>query len=132
MSYSLMYDPDTDCIVLIFKNTVTLESIKEAAPRVARMCEETGCLHILNDMSAATVDVSLMDILSSPGVMDESNISRATKRALVLPSGLVKAVFLEFVTRYKGHNLMIFRDTEQAKRWLSSDVYLPDNIPTTI
>ena len=122
MPYSLRYDPDTDCIVLISKNTVTLESVKEAAPRVARMCEKTGCLRILNDMSAATVDVSLIDILSSPGVMDESNISRATKRALVLPSGLFKAIFLEFVTRYKGHNLMIFRDKEQAKRWLSSDV----------
>ena len=122
MPYTLRYEPDNNCVVLTFENTVTIENIKEAAPRVARMCEENSCEYLLNDMSAATIDVSFMELYTSPKIMDKSRMSPTIKRALVVPPGFDEAGFLETVTRNKGHNLMVFQDIEEAKRWLCSGV----------
>ena len=121
MPHSLRYDPDIDCIILTFEGTVTINTIKEVAPQVARKCEETGCMRVLNDMSAAVIDVSFMDVFNSPEVMDKSNVSRITKRALVVPTSFAEAHFLETVTRNRGHNLMVFHDIDEARQWLFSD-----------
>lgn len=121
MSYSLRHNPDIDCIVLTFEDMITIDSIREVAPQVARMCEETGCQRILNDISAVTIDVSFIEIFGSPEIMDKSNVSRSTKRALVVPSTFTDARFLETVTRNRGHNLMVFEDIEEVKQWLLRD-----------
>lgn len=121
MPHSLRYDPDIDCIILTFDGTVTINMIKEVAPQVAKKSQETGCLRILNDMSAAEIDVSFMDVFKSPEVMDKSNVLRITKRALVAPTSFTEAHFLETVTRNRGHNLMVFHDIDEARQWLLSD-----------
>lgn len=121
MSYSLSYDKDNDLIVIIFGEKVGIDLIKEAAPKVARLCEETGCRRILNDMSNAMIDISIAQIPESPRIMDESQIARATKRALVLPRGFSEAHFLETVTRNRGHNLRVFFDLKKAMAWLRGD-----------
>ena len=121
MSYSLRHDQDDNCIVLTFDGTVDVDIIKEAAPEVARMSEETGCHLLLNDMSKATIDMSMMDVFSSPRVMDESNISRTMKRALIVPPDFSDAHFLETVTRNRGHDLMVFQDIEKAREWLLAE-----------
>jgi hypothetical protein len=69
-------------------------------------------------MSGAAVDVSLLDLFDSPHIMDESGVSRTTKRALVLPPGFPEARFLEVVTRNRGHDLKVFVDVAEAKAWL--------------
>ncbi len=122
MPYALRYEPDDNYVVLIFENTVTIETIKEAAPHAARMCEENGCKYILNDMSSAIIDVSFMGLFSSPEIMDKSGVSQAIKRSLVVPPGFDDDGFLELVSRNRGHNLMVFKDIEKAKRWLCSGV----------
>lgn len=121
MSYSLKHDSENGCIVLTFDDVVTIELIKEVAPEVAAMSEETGCLRILNDMSKATIEMSMMDVFSSPRVMDESKLSRTTKRVLVVPSDFSDAHFLETVTRNRGHDLMVFTDIDEARKWLLAD-----------
>jgi len=120
MSYSLNYDKIIDCIILTFEDTVTMDLIREAAPQTARMCVEKNCWRILNDMSAVTIEVSLIDVFASPQVMEESNLKGA-KRALVVPSTFAYSHFLEAVTRARGHNFMIFNDIEEAKQWLQSE-----------
>lgn len=125
MPYSLNYDRDCDCVVVVFENRVDIKLIKEAAPLVARLCEETGCRRILNDMSSAVVDVSIAQIPESPRIMDEARIARVTKRALVLPRGFSEAHFLETVTRNRGHNLRVFFDVKKARAWLLGDAQGP-------
>ncbi len=126
MPYSLSYDRDCDCVVVVFENRVDLNVIREAAPKVARLCEETGCRRILNDMSNAIIDISIAQIPESPRIMDESQIARATKRALVLPRGFSEAHFLETVTRNRGHNLRVFFDVKKARAWLRGDAQGPE------
>jgi len=118
MSFNLLHDPVTDCIVLTFNETVTMEKIREAAPQVAKLCEEKECFRILNDMSSARIEISMVDAFQSPAIMDKSGITRITKRALVVPPDFDKSEFLETVTRNRGHDLMVFNDIEKAKQWL--------------
>jgi hypothetical protein len=120
MSYSIKFNPDTDCIVLIFEHNVTMKSLKEAALRAGQMFEETRCNRILNDRSAATMDLSFMEIFSSPAITDEAKIARTAKRALLLPSNFQDASFLENVSQNKGHHLKVFNDLESAEKWLFS------------
>ena len=121
MSYSLRHDQDDNCLVLTFDGKVTLDVIKEVAPEVAKLSEETGCRLLLNDMSKATIAMSMMDVFSSPRVMDESKVSRTMKRALVVPPDFADAHFLETVTRNRGHDLMVFQEIEKAREWLLAE-----------
>jgi len=121
MSHRLSYDPDIDCILLTFDGVFNIDRLVEVAPEVARLCKEQNCRRVLNDMSAASFELSLVDMFDSPRLLDESGVSRATKRALVLPESFTEAEFLQTVTLNRGHTLKVFRDREEAKRWLLSD-----------
>ncbi len=120
--YTLRHEADADCIILTVKGRVSYNAIIDMAPHVARMSQETGCYKILNDMSTASIDMSFTDIHSSPEVMNNSGVSKSTKRALVLPANFQEAYFLETVTRNYGHNLKVFYDVEKAKEWLLLDI----------
>lgn len=120
MSHNLTYDSETGCVILRIQGRVTMKLIQELAPQVARMFRETKCQRFLNDMSTAVIDVSFMDVYGSPKAMDESGITRDIRRALVVPSDFKQSEFLETVTRNRGHDLRIFTDVDEAKRWLLS------------
>ena len=118
MTHILTYNADTDCIELTVKGCFTMERLKKIAPEVAKLSEESGSLKILNDMSGASIDISLAEVYSSPQEMDNSGIQRATRRALVVPPDFNQADFLENVTRNRGHNLRVFHDRQSALAWL--------------
>jgi len=120
MSHRLTYDPDSDCLVLRIRGKVTIELIRELAPQVGRMFEETGCRRLLNDMSAATIDISVTDLFTSPKIMDDSGVGRNTRRALVVSREFEESGFLENVTRNRGHNFRAFVNIKEAKQWLLS------------
>ena len=121
MKYSLFVDPDIPCIVLACEGKVDIQAIRELAPQVAHKCAETGCPRILIDMSAATLELSVMQVFESPAIMDSAHISRTTKRAGVMPAGFADAHFLETITRNRGHNFKLFSSVAEAKAWLHQD-----------
>ncbi len=118
MSYTLRYDSDIHCMFLRVKGKVTIELIGEIAPEVGRMSTETGCFRLLNDMSETTIDIATLELFDSPKIMDDSHVSRAIKRALVVPPTFKEPRFLENVSRNRGHNLKVFKNIEEAKKWL--------------
>ncbi len=120
MTHILQYNPDSDCVELMIQGVFNMERLKAIAPEVARLSEKSDCQRILNDMSSATIDVSLADIYSSPQQMDNSGINRNTRRALVVPPDFDQGAFLETVTRNRGHNLRVFSDRVSALEWLQS------------
>ena len=70
----------------------------------------------MNDANLA--DISVTDLFNSPEIIGKSGILRITKRALVVPPSFDESRFIENVTRNRGHNLMIFKNIEEAERWL--------------
>jgi hypothetical protein len=120
MPHTLAYIPEEGYIELTVDGRFNLARLKQIAPEVASLSNESGCLHILNDMSYATIDVSVLDVYSSPQQMDDAGITRSTKRALVVPKSFEHAHFLETVTRNRGHDLKVFFDRDEAINWLQS------------
>ena len=120
MAHTISYDSGMGCVILCIRGKITIEQIQGLAPQVAHMLQETNCRRLLNDMSAAVIEVSPVNLYRSPQIMDESGIMRDTRRALVLPADFRDARFLEDVPRNRGHNLMVFTDVEKAKEWLLS------------
>lgn len=118
MSYQIDYDPQQGVIFITVENLLNMARLTEIARQVAATSEAQQCLRILYDMSRAEIDVSMVDIYNSPQKMDEAHISRRTRRALVTPPGFDKGMFLETVTRNRGHNLRVFTDYDVAKEWL--------------
>ena len=118
MSYTLRHDPESDCVILEFRGRLTLKTIREAAPQAARLCERTGCERLLNDMRAAAIQISFLELFHSPETMERAHVSRRIRRALVLPPGFHEARFLETVTRNRGHDLRVFHEIEEARQWL--------------
>jgi hypothetical protein len=118
MSHRLHHNPETDCIELTIEGAFDMERLRRIAPEVARLSEQRGCRRILNDMSGATITLAISGLYDSPQQMDAAGVSRATRRALVVPPDFTQAPFLETVTRNRGHNLRIFTDREQALTWL--------------
>jgi hypothetical protein len=94
-----------------------METIREAAPQVAQLCEQKKCFRILNDMRAAKIEISMVEAFQSPAIMDKSGSTRTMRRALVVASDFNKAEFIETVTRNRGHDLMVFNDIEKARQW---------------
>jgi hypothetical protein len=117
-THELRYDSDTDCVILRVEGTVNLDRIRKLAPEVASLCERKECFRVLNDMSMAAIDISILDAYESPTVMVESGITQRIKRALVLPPSFDKSDFLEIVTRNRGHDFMVFTDIHKARLWL--------------
>ncbi len=120
MGHQLHYNPDIDCIELIVEGVFNMARLKQIALEVAKLSGESGCQRILNDMSRATIEVSLTEAYSSPQQMDESGICRSTRRALVVPPDFDLARFLETVTRNRGHNLKVFTERDEALNWLQA------------
>jgi hypothetical protein len=121
MSYLLKHDADAKCIMLKISEQVTIASIRKFAPLIAQMAVQTGCKRILADLSAASFELSVLDIFSTPDVFNGAKMPRQVKRALVVPASFEDARFLETVNRNKGYNVMVFRDLVSAKKWLFED-----------
>jgi hypothetical protein len=118
MPYSLCYDKEIDSIILVFENSINISVIQEVAPQVARICKETGCWRILNDMRAASIDMSMMHLFDYLDFIDKSSISGTAKSALLFPSDFYDSRILEPTTHNRGDNLKVFFDVTEAREWL--------------
>ena len=120
-NYTLRYDQKLGLVHVAFTKIVDLRVIQEVAPQVARLCAENGCHRILNDMSCARIDITVMEAFESPGIMDKSHISRSIRRALILPPDFTESRFLETISQNRGHNLKVFPSVADAQAWLLAE-----------
>ena len=119
MPFFVKYHEGLQAVVLELTGRISIQSIREVALEVVRVCRETGCQRILNNASGAdTRDLSFIDVYSSPEVLEECGILKTTKRAVVVPAIFNEARFLENVTRNRGHYIRVFWDLDTATAWL--------------
>jgi hypothetical protein len=118
MPYSLRYDQDIDCIIVLFEKSINVSVIQEITPQVARLCKEKGCWRILNDMSAASIDMSMMHLFDYLDIIDKSSVSGTAKSALLFPSNFYDSRILDSTARNRGDNLKVFFDITEAREWL--------------
>jgi len=122
--YSVTYDSKNHMILITLKGLIDREAINKSRIEAARLAKQHNCFSVLADLREATSTISLMEIYDLPQttseVLSASGIqAHQFKRAIVVALDLDNASFFETVSRNRGHNVRLFRDMEEAKKWLS-------------
>ena len=109
--------------MLTLSGIINIQMIKGAIPELARLLKEHNCFLILNDSREAVPDVSTIDIYSLPKFFSEM-LSEAgvqvhkLRRAIIVSKDMNEFAFFETVSRNRAQNVMLFRDPDEAKKWL--------------
>jgi hypothetical protein len=125
MPYSLHYDRDIDCIIAVFKDSIQGLTMQEITHQVVSLCREKGCWRILNDLSAASIDMSMMHLFDYIEIINNSSETGTAKNALLFPANFYDSRILGTTAHNKGDNLRIFFDVAEAKEWLLGNEQKP-------
>ena len=123
MPYSATYDGEAGLIALSFRGKVDLPALRKLASDAARISKEHNCFLVLSDFREATLSLSTMEIYTLPKTLSEIlsasgiNVYRF-KRALVMSTDIDDFTFFETVSRNRSQNITLFRDVDEAKKWL--------------
>ncbi|MGH9443516.1 MAG: hypothetical protein ACRD16_14710 [Thermoanaerobaculia bacterium] len=123
MTHSVTYDPDADVVVLAVRGEVTLGVIRLFVDEIALLARQQDCYRVLSDFRDATLALSTFEIYELPRIIRERGASfgvRASrfKRALAVVPGSGDFSFFETVSRNQGQSVSLFRDIDEAKKWL--------------
>ncbi len=131
MAYTVVYDPDEDCVDASIEGAVDLALAQRYAQEIITQLRAHNCPRLLNDMRQASLKLSTIDLYDLPAWieerLEEAGVSRACKRALLVSRDFRDYEFYETVSRNHGHLLKvfadakiagIFHDTTKAHEWL--------------
>ncbi len=123
-SVSVTYDAEAGLITIVVKGMIDQSVVRKSTAEAARLVQEHNCSLVLNDAREATTTLSIADIYDLPKIVSEmlaqSGIpTQDIKRAVVVPDMMDDFVFFETVSQYRGQNVMLFRDIDDARKWLS-------------
>jgi len=131
MAYTVIYDPDQDCVYAGIEGGVDLAVAQRYAQEIIEQLRAHHCLRLRNDMRKASLKLSTMDLYDLPAWieerLEEAGVSRSCKRALLVSTDFRDYEFYETVSRNHGHLLEIFadskitgifRDIAKADEWL--------------
>jgi hypothetical protein len=126
MSFSVTYDAEVGLIAIIVKGAIDHSVVREIAAEVARLAQEHGCGLVLTDTRETTLTLSVTDLYDLPKIIAKMLAELGLpvpglKRALVVPDALDDFAFFETVSRNRGQNVMLFRDMDEAKKWLTGN-----------
>lgn len=118
MAYEVTYNPDEDCVCARIEGGVDLAMAQQYAKEIIRQLSAHHCLRLLNDMRAASLEMSTVDIYDLPAWieerLEEAGVSRFCKRALLVSMDFNDFEFYETVSRNHGHLLEVFADPEKT------------------
>ena len=124
MSYSVTYDAEAGFITIVMKGMIDQSVTRETASKAARLVQEHNCCLVLTDAREATMAFSIMEIYDLPKivleVLAESGIqAHNLKRAIVVSDKMDDFIFFETISRYHSQNVKLFRNMDEARKWLS-------------
>ena len=117
------YDPQYRLISIEILGRLDNSMVAKIASETARLAIENNCYLVLNDAREATFSLSTTEIYNLPGlimgIFEDTGISvYKFKRALVFASGIDDVTFFETVSKNRGHNVTLFRNIDEARKWL--------------
>ncbi len=123
MSHTMTYNSELHIIEIKYQGIIRLEEVKETFSEAVRMIQEVNCFLTLGDYRNAEVNLSTMEIHQLPKIIADllapSGITPyKLKRAFVVAKDLDDFHFFETVTQNSGQQARIFRNIEEAKKWL--------------
>jgi hypothetical protein len=118
MPYQIHFDEDSQYIMVIVTEQLELHLMEQMAKDVAKIVQETGVRVVLNDLRNAKPPESTLDVYNMPKMAQRAGVSQFCKRALVVGNKGTDFHFLETVFINQGHQVRMFTEIEDAKKWL--------------
>lgn len=123
MAHTVTYNLETGIIETSAQGRLTLNEAKELISEIAECAIVNNCFLCLSDYREAIIDMSTFQIYDIPRIL--SNVvdllglhPNKFKRAIIVEKGLRDFNFFETVSRNSGQNIKLFRDIDEAKKWL--------------
>lgn len=116
--FTVGYDAENHIVCGNITGDVDHDLVNKFAEEICRICEEHDCDYLLNDWRNTNLKFSTVDIYSIPQLLLKVGLRLSCKRALVVGSDFEDWAFFETVSRNRGQNVKVFKDYEEAKKWL--------------
>ena len=117
------FNKEDDIIETIFEGNVVASNIFDVMRYNAELAVRYNCLNWLNDFRKAKIEISNLDTIKFPAVMQElqnilgANIYRI-KRAIIKNQEDTDFEFAEIVNENRGQNDRVFSNPYDARKWL--------------
>jgi len=123
MPYTISYNAEAGVIETKVQGDFFLSEAKEMISEAMEVAKEQNCFLLLCDLQAANVKLSTLEIYQLPNVVLDKSASlgfhaHKLKRALVATHNVRDYDFFETVTVNRGQNAKVFRDVDEARKWL--------------
>jgi len=120
MPFTVEYDSDCDYMLSTITGQLDKKIIGEIFTEIGIIAAENECERILCDLRDAVLVASTHDIYNSLNVLENNQISRNLKRALVISRNSKDYGFWETVCVNRGYvRIKIYHDYDEAALWLA-------------
>jgi hypothetical protein len=123
MAHTVTYKIELGIIETSAQGKLTLREAKELISEITECAITNNCFLCLSDYREAIMDMSTFQIYDVPKVL--SNVVDSLglhpnqfKRAIIVTKGLNDFNFFETVSRNAGQNIKLFKEIDEAKKWL--------------
>ena len=118
MPYQVDLDEVNKFLMVTVTEQLDLPLFQQMATEVATVCQETGVSRVLNDLRRAEPPKRAFDAYNMPRTAQKAGVSQFCKRAIVVGNRDADFYFLETVFINQGHQVRMFTEIEDAKKWL--------------
>ena len=123
METTIIYTPGEDIITVTIHGMADFGSMPKMLAQLADQLIETNCVYVLVDVRNAQLNMSLLELLTLPGMIlslarDRGIDLKSLQRAMVSLKDPKMLEMFEILTRYLGGNFRRFHTIEEAKTWL--------------
>jgi hypothetical protein len=120
MPFNVSYDSESDCLIASIEGEIDFELLEELAAEVVRLSTAHNCRRILNDLSKAVMKLSTLNIYDIPKLLKDAGLRQDCLRAIVVAKDFDDYAFFMTVSKNRGQLVELFRDIDEAKRWLAT------------
>ena len=118
MPYQVDFDEEQNFIIVAVTGSLDLPLLQQMANEVAKLIQETGARRVLNDLRNAKPTERTFEVYNMPQAAQKAGVSQFVKRAIVVGDKGKDFHFLESVFINQGHQVCMFAEIEDAKKWL--------------
>jgi hypothetical protein len=123
MSYEIEFIEENDYLHAIIKGFRNSDSIKHATRDICENCIKNKCTKALVDVRDIKEHIDVSEIFDLASFQLPEIIKRSINKVAILESEgnniyIENSKFFENVATNRGHNVKIFSDISDAKKWL--------------
>jgi len=120
LEFDVNIDEELELVKCHITGIITLHNIKDAIEGIMAKCEEVNWWSILVDVREATMEMDLGDFTYLSAMNETFEFDPCFKQAFVISERTFNLEFYERMRQEKGAVFQMFKDIEEAKKWLST------------